>query len=107
MCCRKKTKHNHSEHKLKHHNGQHVTTVHIKSGTRPDQRRDESRAGHTGYFVHDGLLHVSLDGLQHGGLEDEGINESQNHDIRPAKQFLSHIFKKKKKKVVIIIIISW
>lgn len=32
------------------------------------QRGDQGRAGHTGHFVNDGLFHVSLNGLQHGGL---------------------------------------
>lgn len=36
------------------------------------QRRHESGAGDAGHLVHDGLLHVALDGLQHGALRGAG-----------------------------------
>lgn len=49
------------------------------------QGRHESRAGHTRHFVNNRLLHIALNGLQHGTLQGKGNNSWYGKAVRSVK----------------------
>lgn len=47
------------------------------------QGRHQGRAGDAGHLVHNSLLHVALDGLQHGALVGQGVGQEATCQSQP------------------------